>query len=88
MENCFGRMARVFGVVKEKFSLGYECVNNYTKALCFLTNVSVCLKPSRHKDYLVHCAVTHYISAREEEGRRSKSHTEQNAQPFIPKKGR
>ena len=71
VENYFGRMAKVFGVVKEKFSLGYEHVNNYIKALCFLTNVSVCLKPLRHKDYLVHCAIMNYIASREEEKRKA-----------------
>lgn len=74
VENYFGRMTKVFGVVKEKFSLGYDHVNDYIKALCFLTNVSVKLKPLREKDYRVYRAFM--LSLKSQDKKKKEKHAE------------
>lgn len=73
VENYFGRMTNVFRIVRAKFPFGYEIVNPFLKALCFLTNVHVRTKPLRAEEYKLHRAFITMRKNKQMEKRRRKS---------------
>ena len=56
VENYFGRMSKVFGIVKHRFPFNYEMLNPYLRRLYFLTNVHIFQKSLRKHKYRHHLA--------------------------------
>lgn len=72
VENYFGRMTNVFRVVRMRFPFGYELVNPFLRALCFLTNINVLKRPLRRNEYMLHRAFMECRRRKHEERRARK----------------
>ena len=64
VENYFGRMTNALRIVGTKLPFGYDMINPFLKALCFLTNISILRSPLRRNEYMLHRA---FMECRSEE---------------------
>ena len=85
IENYFGRMANVFRIVRVKFPFGYDIVNPFLKALCFLTNVHVFKFPLRREESQLHRSLVAYTRGKHVEKRERKQRQQcNNTQSIAP----
>ena len=80
VENYFGRMTNVFRIVRMKFPFGYDMVNPFLKALCFLTNVHVFKSPLRKEEFKLHRAFVACRLKKHTEKKKKASNNSSNVQ--------
>ena len=73
VENYFGRMTNALRIVGTKLPFGYDMINPFLKALCFLTNISILRSPLRRNEYMLHRAFMECRRKKHEE-RRMRTH--------------